>query len=138
MGLLANDFYEYSLPAFTIELSIEDRFPGPEIKLAVCYRDNDLTSHDGSFQVGVGIVFIAVVFVLGMRMLGGELFEPFFEVSVKSRFVVINENAGRNVHGVDQSKTFSDAAFGDTGLDLWRDMKEFAPVFGFEPEFFPI
>jgi hypothetical protein len=73
-----------------------------------------------------------------MRMLWGELFEPFFEVGVKSGFIVIDENASGNVHGVDQGKTLANAAFGDTGLDLWRDMKEFAPVFGFEPEFFPI
>jgi len=65
-------------------------------------------------------------------MLWRELFEPFFEVGVKSGFIVIDENASGNVHGVDQCKTLANAAFGDTGLDLWRDMKEFAPVFGFE------
>jgi hypothetical protein len=136
MGLLANDFYEHSLPSFTIELAIKDRFPRSEVKLAVCYCDDNLTSHDGSFQVGVGIVFVAVVFVLRMWMLRSKLFEPFFEVRVKSRFVVIDKDAGSNMHRVDQSKTFPDAAFGDTGLDLWGNVKEFPSVFGLEPEFF--
>jgi len=48
MGLLANDFYQYSLPAFTIELTIKDRFPRSKIKLPVCYRDNNFPPHDAS------------------------------------------------------------------------------------------
>ena len=71
----------HTLAAQSVERAVENLLPGAEIQRPVGNGDHDFSPHDGAFQVGVGIVLGSVVCVLGVRMLGGELFEPFFEVA---------------------------------------------------------
>ena len=112
--------------------------PWAEIQRAVGDGDHDFAPHDGAFEVGVGIVFGSVVRVLGVRMLGGEFFEPFFEVAVQAGFVVIDEHTGRDVHGIDQAEPLADAAFREALLDLRGDVQKGAAFGDFEPEFLAV
>ena len=41
-----------------------------------------------------------------------EVFQPFFVVVMEARFVVVDEDGGGDVHGVDQDQSFFHAAFG--------------------------
>jgi hypothetical protein len=57
---------------------------------------------------------------------------------VESAFVVVDEDAGRDVHGVDQAKTFLDPAGTEALFDLRGDVEEPAARGDFEPEFFAV
>ena len=41
--------------------------------------------------------------------MGGELLKPVFVILMQARFVIIDENRGRDVHSVDQAEAFADA-----------------------------
>ena len=62
--LLADYFYEDTFLSFAVEFAVEDLFPGPEIKLAICDSDDHLPAHYAALQVGVGVVLKAVMSIL--------------------------------------------------------------------------
>ena len=53
---------------------------------------------------------------------------------MKTRFVVIDEYRGRDVHGVDQTQAFGHAAPVNEFLDLGRDIDEPASIRYFKPK----
>ena len=53
----------------------------------------------------------------------GELLQPVVEVPVQAGFVVVDEDRGRDVHGVDQAEPLPDAAFAQAVLDLGSDVE---------------
>jgi hypothetical protein len=57
---------------------------------------------------------------------------------MQSGFVIVDENAGGNVHGIAKDKPFFDAAFFEALLDLRRDVNKLTSAFCVEPEFFSI
>jgi hypothetical protein len=69
---------------------------------------------------------------------GGEFFEPAFPIAEEAGFVVVDENAGGDVHGVDEDEAFFDAGLGDGGLDVCGDVDEAAAGGDVEPEFFAV
>ena len=91
-----------------------------------------------ALEVGVGIVLGAIVRVLGMGMLGREFFQPLFKIAVQAGLVVIDENARRDVHGVNKAESLADAALAQAGLDLRGDIHKRAAAGDFEPEFLPV
>jgi hypothetical protein len=96
-----DDLHEDAFAAVAVEFAVEDLFPWTEIEFAVGDGDDDFAAHDLAFEVGVGVVFAgAVVVVLGGRRVRGEFFEPDFVVVMEPGFVVVDENAGGDVHGV--------------------------------------
>ena len=42
------------------------------------------------------------VFDAGNRFMGGQLFQPFIIVLVQAGFIIVDENRGAEVHGIDQ------------------------------------
>jgi len=69
-------------------------------------------AHDLPFVMGIGIVFSGAIVVvpLGRRIERGELLQPLFVVVVQSRFIIVDEDTGGNVHGVAQAQSFLDVA----------------------------
>jgi hypothetical protein len=55
---------------------------------------------------------------------------------VESTFVIIDEHTGRDVHGVDQTQSFFDAAGAEATVNLRRDIEQPAARGDLEPEFF--
>ena len=109
-------------------------FPRAEVEFAVGDGDDDFAAHDLAFEVGVGVVFAgAVVVVLGGGRVGSEFFEPHFVVVMEAGFVVVDEDAGGDVHGVAEAEAFVDAAAQDEFLDGVGDVDEAAAAFDFEP-----
>lgn len=113
---LADDFDEDSFAAAAVEFVVEDVFPGAEMQFAVGDGDHDLASHDLSFVVRVGVVFpgsiveVAARRGIGSRVERDEVLQPTFVVGVKPGLVVVDENAGGDVHGVHQHQTVLHAA----------------------------
>ena len=108
--LLPNHLHQYPFPSFPIELVIKNVFPWAEVELAVGDGDDDFSAHDLSFVVGVGVVFsgavveVAPLVRVAAGVEGDQFFEPAFVVGVQAGFVVVDEDAGGDVHGVPQTR----------------------------------
>ena len=55
---------------------------------------------------------------------------------VQAALVVVDEDGGGDVHGIDQAETFSDAALPNEIFDIGGDVDESATSGNFEPEMF--
>jgi hypothetical protein len=55
--LLANNFYQCTLPPSTVKLTIENLFPRTKIQFAFRDRHHDFPSHDLPFEMRIRIVF---------------------------------------------------------------------------------
>ena len=55
---------------------------------------------------------------------------------MQSRFVVVDEDGCRDVHGIHQAEAFLDATVADDCLDLWRDVQKVHPGGDVEREVF--
>ena len=133
-----DDLDQNPFSAESVEFAVKDLFPGAEVEGSVGDGDDDFAAHEGAFEVGICVVLAAVVGVLGMGMFRGELFEPAFEIGVEPGFIVVDENRGGNVHGVDQAEPLLNRALTQTFLDVLRDIDQTAARRHFKPEFFSI
>jgi len=103
---LPNDLNQHPLPASPIKLAVKNLLPGAEIEAALADRDHHLAPHHLALHVGVGVVLAGlVVLVAANRFVGGQLFQPALVILVQAALVVVDEDRGRDVHGVYQSVT---------------------------------
>lgn len=137
-SLLPNNLNQNSFSSHSVEFPIEDLFPGAEIKPTVRNGHNYFAPHDLSFQMGIGIVFVAVVPVLAVRLFGGKALQPLFKVGMQSTFIVVYKYTGRNVHGVAEEQSLLDAGFDEACFHLGRNIHVIAAVRCFEVEFFAV
>ncbi len=70
--------------------------------------------------------------------MGGQLFQPLLVVVVQAGLVVVDEDAGGDVHGVDQHQALAHAAVAYGLLDLRCDVNEPPSGGNLEPELFAI
>ena len=135
--LFSDDLNQRALSAAAVKLAVEDLLPRSEVELAAGDGDHHFASHHLPLQVRVRIVFArAVVQVLRGRLVGRKLFEPFLVIGVQARFIVVNENGSGDVHGVNETETFTDFALPNELLDRGRDIDEAAAGGDFKPEMF--
>jgi len=81
-GSLTNRLHEHALPAPPVKFAIENLLPRAKFQFAIGYRDNDLTAHDLSFEMRVGIVLTrSIVLILADRLVRGRLFQPDFVIA---------------------------------------------------------
>ncbi len=135
---LPNDFYQHSLSAASVKLVIKDVLPRAEMQLAIGDGNDDFAAHDLPFVVCVGVVLAGLIVVIPVRrrVEGSQLFEPFFVIAMQSRLVVIDENAGCDVHRIYEYETVSNAAFVDESFDVFMDRDNRPTLGDFHPEFF--
>ncbi|MPM75272.1 hypothetical protein SDC9_122264 [bioreactor metagenome] len=101
--------------------------PGAEVQSSVGDGDDDLAPHDLAFEMGVSVVLIAVVVILFMRFLRRKFFQEAFEIPMETGFVIVDEDRGGDVHGIDQRQPFADAGFTERLFNLRRDIEKAAP-----------
>ena len=94
------------------------------------------TAHDLPFHVGVRVHLPGVVAVGGHGFVGGEFFEPGVKIVVQAGFIVVDENAGGDVHGVGQAQAFLYSRLPQQGIYFTGDIDKLPGFFGIEPEFF--
>jgi hypothetical protein len=133
-----DDFDEGALFAKAVEFAIENLLPWAEVEFAPGDGDDDFAAHEGAFEVSVGIVLGAIVVVLAVGFFGSELFQPAFEIAVEAGFVVIDEDARGDVHGVDEAQPIANATFAHGAGDIRRDIEQLAALGDIEPEFFAV
>jgi hypothetical protein len=86
-------------------------------------------------RIGV-ILACPVVFILGGRFMWGQFFQPEIVVMEQTIFSVVDVNTGRDVHRVDEAKTFLDRALADEVLHRMRDIDIAPAIRDLEPEVF--
>ena len=124
--LIPNNLHQHPLTALTVELAVEDLFPGAKVHLALCNRHHHLTAHDSPLQVGIGIVLIAVVTVLAVWFFGSQFFQPYFEIVVQARLIVVDKDGCRYMHRINEDETFLYAAFRKACVDIRGDVDQFS------------
>lgn len=136
---LADDFDEDPLASPTIELTVEYLLPRPEVQLALRDGDNDLSTHNLPFQMGIAVVFPgSIVPILTDGLVGGKPLQPLLVVLVKTAFIVVDEHRCRNVLGIYEDQTFLDPALAQALLHFGRDVDE-CPAAGYvEYKFVPV
>ena len=112
-GSFPDDFDEDAFSAHPVELTVVDLFPGSEVQFTFGDSNDDFASHDLAFEVGISVVLTGAVVVVVFRgwVERGQVFQPDSKVVEQSAFGIVDKNRGGDVHGVDQAKTFLDAAF---------------------------
>ena len=81
--LLPDDLHQHPFPSSPVEFTIENLFPWSKIKSAAGDGDNDFPSHDLPLQVGVSVILArTIMMVLRNRLVGSDLFQPFFIILV--------------------------------------------------------
>src|SRR4051794_9182441 len=102
--LLADDLHKHALLAPAVELVVKDVIPGAEVELALGNRCDHVPPHSLPVVMGIGVVLTGPVMMvpLGRRIKRGELFEPFIIIAMQPGLVVVNKNAGRDVHCIDK------------------------------------
>src|SRR5262249_34886768 len=101
-SLFPEDFDQHPFRPTAVELAVEDLLPRPAVEPALGDGHDDLASHDLPLQVGVGVVLArAVVEVdVGGGVEGCQPLEPALVVLVQAGLVVVDEDRGRDVHGI--------------------------------------
>lgn len=136
--LFADDFDQDALVPFAVKFIVEDLFPRTEVQLTIRDGAHGFAPHDAAFQMGIGIVLETVVMITVIRFFGSELFQPCFVVTVQTRFVVVDEYTGGDVHGVDQYEPFPYAAFVDRLLYVSCDVGDAASRLAEKMQFFAV
>ncbi len=105
--LLADDFYKYAFLPPAVEFAVKDLLPRAEVELAVGDGNHDLAAHDLALVMGIGVVFAGAVVVVsfGRRIERREFLEPLLVIMQKTRLIIVDENAGGNVHRIDEAQT---------------------------------
>ena len=135
--LLANNLHQHSLGPAAVKLAVENLLPRAEVQFAFGDRDDDFAAHDLTLEMGVSVIFSrAIVPVSAGRRVWRESFQPNFVIVMKSGFIVINKDRSGDVHGIDETKAFGDAALVNEFFDLRRDVDEPTSARDFEPKMF--
>src|ERR1700732_5012404 len=76
----SDNFDQNALSPFAVEFAIKDFFPGTKIQFSFGDSYHNLTTHDSTFKMGIGIILRAVVLVLRVRFFRCELFQPALKI----------------------------------------------------------
>ncbi|CUQ66967.1 protein of unknown function [Candidatus Nitrospira inopinata] len=135
--LFADDFHQHSFSSTAVELPVKNLLPWTEVQLAARDGHHHLPPHDLTFHVSVAVVLAGVVVSIA-RVVRSEPFEKLVVVAQEAWLVVIDVDAGGDVHGVHQYQALPHSASLDRRFNLRGDVEISPSRFGFEPEFFAV
>ena len=102
--LFPNDLDQHPFLPPPIELAVEKLLPGAKIQFAICHSHYNFTAHHLAFQVRIGVVFArAVMKILADGFMRGEFFQPGFVIVMQPALIVVDEDRGGDVHGIDKA-----------------------------------
>ena len=135
--LFADDFYQHAFAATAIKFAVENLFPRAKVEFAIRNGDNNLTAHDLTFHVRVGVVLArAVMMILRCRLVWREFFKPDIIIVQQTVLGIVDVNARGDVHGIDKAKSLLHAAFMDKFLNRTGDVDVIAPMRRLKPKMF--
>jgi len=135
----ANDLNENPLLPPAIELPVKDLLPGSEVEFAAGDGDDDFAPHDLALDVRIGIILAGIVVpILFDGLVRDKALEKIVVVFEKAWLVIIDIYACADMHRIDQTQSFFDAALPQCGLNLRRDIDVCTPRLCLEKQFFAI
>ena len=99
-ALFTDYLHQHSLPSHAVKLTIKHLLPRTKIHLTVGDGNDHFTAHQGSFDMGICIVLEAIVFILSIRFFRCQFFQPHLEILMKARFIIVDKDTGRDMHGI--------------------------------------
>jgi hypothetical protein len=89
---LADNLDQHPLSTSPIKLTVKDLLPRAKIQAAIGDCHHNLTSHDLTFHVRIGVVFPgAIVTVLADRLVRGQLLQPVVVILVQAAFNIVDQ-----------------------------------------------
>src|SRR4051812_37080023 len=83
----------------------------------------------------IRIVFSgSVVLILRSGSVRRQFLQPYLVIMQQSAFIIIDENRGCDVHGVDETKSFSHTTLSHQAFDCVRDIHETPAAFDLKPQ----
>jgi hypothetical protein len=130
--LLADKLHEHPFITSTIEFTVEDLFPGAEIEPTFRDGDHNLSTHDLSLEVCVGVILAGAIVKIALRALvkGSERLKPSMIVGMKSGLVVVNKHGRRYMHGVDETEPLLNPTLREKLFYVSRYINELEPFGG--------
>ena len=122
--LFSDDFDENPLSSFAVELAIKNLLPWAEIELPFCNSDYDFSPHHLTLQMGIGIILPDIMAILFNRLVGSKLLKPDLEIMMQTLFIIIDENRGSDMHGIDEHQTFLDATLFEACFNLGSNIDQ--------------
>ena len=115
-----------SLAAAAVELTVEDLLPRAEVEIAVGDGDHHFSTHDLAFVVRITVVFSRSVVMIpfGTAIKRRQPFQPPLVIFVQPVLVIVDEDAGGDVHCVHQTEAFLHTAGPDFLADIVGDVDE--------------
>ena len=102
-----------------IELTVEDLFPRAEVEATTGNGHDHLAPHDLTLQMGVAVILAGLVVTIPYdRFVRCQALQPLLVIGVQSWLVIIDEDAGSDVHRVDQTEPLVDPTLVQSLLDL--------------------
>jgi hypothetical protein len=130
-----DDLYKYSFTALAVELTVKNLFPWAKVQFASADRRNHFPPHNGAFKMGVGVYFPGIVAVRRDRLMRGQFFQPHVKVVVQAGFIIVDKNAGGNMHSVYQTQTLLYARLAQEGFNFAGNIDKFTGFWRIEPQF---
>ena len=130
---LSDDFDDDPFAALPIEFTVEEALPRTKVNTAIGDRQDYLVMEQEIFEVGIAIVFTCLMMAIA-GIFGCQLLCPFHDVAVEARFLVLDDDRCREVHGRYQGQTFLDSAITNDAFDVVGDRDDFFALFGLEGE----
>lgn len=110
--LVSNNLYEDAFITPAVKLTIEDLFPWAKVEFSAADCHYHFTTHYLPFMMSIAIVLPSAVVMIPLRtgIVRRQPFQPTFVIFVKTRLIVIDKDARRNVHCVNQTESLNYAA----------------------------
>lgn len=133
-----DDLHEHALAALAIKLAVENLFPRTKVQLSTGDCHDHFPAHDGAFEVSVSIVLRSIVGVLRVWLLRSEFLQPAVKILMQAGLVIVDEDAGADMHRVAEDKTFANSAFQQTRLHFAGDVHKGTARREIVPQFLPV
>ncbi len=139
MGSIPDQLDQNSFSTTSIELAIKNLLPGPKVESTVGDGHDHFTAHHLAFEVGVTIVLAGLIVAVATEgSVGRKIFKPAPEILMESPLVIIDEDGGRDVHGIDEAESLLDAAVPKASFNFIGDVDKSDAFGGLKPEFFAV
>ncbi len=138
-GLLPNDLHQHPLAPPPIEFTVENLLPRTKVEFSIGHGHHRFPAHDLPLHVSVGVVLASIVVALLVNgRVGCQLLQPLGVILVQTALIVIDENGGGDVQGIDQHQSLLDAAFSYRAGHLGRDVHEPHPFWNLNRQFLAV
>src|SRR5215472_13291971 len=101
---LSQSLEQYAFRSPAIEFAVVDPLPRSEVELAARDRHEHLMAEQHPLEMRIRVVFAGLVMAI-FESVRREFFEPLHDIVPQTRFVVVDEDARRDMHRAHEDET---------------------------------